>query len=84
MGAKRTTKAGTRPVYPPEFRRRLVELARAGRSPEALAREFEPTAQSIVTRQPSLRLRRHPDFRTLSCLSSSRPPRYPLAATRAL
>lgn len=33
--------------YPPEFRRRMVELVRAGRDPEALAREFEPTAQSI-------------------------------------
>jgi len=35
------------PPYPPEFRRRLVELVRAGRSPEALSKEFEPTAQSI-------------------------------------
>lgn len=33
--------------YPPEFRRRMVELVRAGRDPEALARDFEPTAQSI-------------------------------------
>ncbi len=37
----------TRPPYPPEFRRQLVELVRSGRSPEALSREFEPTAQSI-------------------------------------
>ena len=34
----------TRAAYPPEFRRQMVELVRAGRSPEALAREFEPTA----------------------------------------
>ncbi len=33
--------------YPLEFRRRMVELVRAGRSPEALAREFEPSAGSI-------------------------------------
>jgi transposase len=33
--------------YPPEFRRQLIELARAGRSPESLAKEFEPTAQTI-------------------------------------
>ncbi|MGH7159308.1 MAG: transposase [Acetobacteraceae bacterium] len=33
--------------YPPEFRRQMVELVQAGRSPEELAREFEPTAQSI-------------------------------------
>lgn len=35
------------PVYTPEFRRQMVDLVRAGRSPEALSREFEPTAQSI-------------------------------------
>ena len=34
----------TRAAYPPEFRRQLV---RAGRSPEELAGEFEPTAQPI-------------------------------------
>ena len=37
----------TRPAYPPEFRERMVELVRTGRSPEALAKEFEPTAVSI-------------------------------------
>jgi transposase len=37
----------TRPGYPSEFRRRMVELVRAGRSPVELAGEFEPTAQSI-------------------------------------
>ena len=33
--------------YPPEFRRQMVELVRSGRRPEELAKEFEPTAQSI-------------------------------------
>ena len=37
----------SRPPYPLEFRIQMVELVRAGRSPEELAREFEPTAQSI-------------------------------------
>jgi transposase len=37
----------TRLPYPPEFRRQMVELVRAGRTPEELAKEFEPTAQSI-------------------------------------
>ena len=37
----------TRPPYSSEFRRQIVDLVRAGRSPEDLAREFEPTAQSI-------------------------------------
>ena len=37
----------SRGAYAPEFRRQLVELVDAGRTPEELAREFEPTAQSI-------------------------------------
>ena len=37
----------SRPPYPPEFRRQMVELVRADRTPEELAEEFEPTAQSI-------------------------------------
>ena len=37
----------TRAPYTPEFRRQMVELVHAGRSPDELAREFEPTAQSI-------------------------------------
>ena len=37
----------THPPYAPEYRRRMVELVRAGRSPDDLAKEFEPTAQSI-------------------------------------
>lgn len=39
--------AKTRTFYSAEFRRQMVELVRAGRSPEDLAREFEPTGQSI-------------------------------------
>ena len=34
-------------AYPLELKKRLVELARAGRNPEELAEKFEPTAQSI-------------------------------------
>ena len=37
----------TRAPYPPEFRHQIVELVRAGRTPEELAREFEPSAQAI-------------------------------------
>ncbi len=36
-----------RKTYPPEYRQRLVELYRAGRSAESLGRDFEPTAQTI-------------------------------------
>src|SRR5262245_32756011 len=37
----------SRPPYPPEFRRRIVELVGKGRTPEELARQFEPSAQAI-------------------------------------
>ncbi len=37
----------TRNPYPAEFRERMVELARAGRSVESLAREYEPCAATI-------------------------------------
>ena len=37
----------SRPPYSPEFRQRIVELVRKGRTPEQLAREFEPSAQAI-------------------------------------
>ena len=37
----------SRPAYAPEFRCQMVELVRAGRDPENLSREFEPSAQSI-------------------------------------
>ena len=39
--------SNARPPYPPEFREQMVELVRSGRSPEELAREFEPSAQAI-------------------------------------
>ena len=35
------------PPFTPEFRRQMIELVRSGRSPESLAKEFEPTAQTI-------------------------------------
>ena len=35
--------------YPPEFRQQMVELVRSGRSPGFLAKEFEPSAQTIHT-----------------------------------
>ena len=37
----------TRPASPAEFRRQMVELVRAGRSPDELAKEFEPSGHSI-------------------------------------
>lgn len=37
----------TCPPYPSELRRQIIELVRAGRSPSELAKEFEPTAQTI-------------------------------------
>ena len=37
----------SRPPYSDEFRQQILELVRAGRNPEELAKEFEPTAQTI-------------------------------------
>ena len=39
----------TRPAYPPEYRDQIIALARSGRSPEDLAVEYEPSAQTIRT-----------------------------------
>lgn len=36
-----------RAPYPEEFRRQMVELVRTGRTPEELAREFEPCGETI-------------------------------------
>jgi transposase len=33
--------------YSPDFRQRIVDLVRKGRTPEELARQFEPSAQAI-------------------------------------
>jgi transposase len=37
-----------RPTYPPEFRRKIIDLAHAGRSVSELAREFDVARQSIM------------------------------------
>ena len=37
-----------KPPYPAQYRQQIIELARAGRTPAELAREFGPTAQSIA------------------------------------
>jgi len=47
LEAKEFTMPKSPPPYPPELRRRLIELVRAGRSPAELAREYEPSDQCI-------------------------------------
>jgi len=37
----------TKPAYAPELRQRILDLARAGRTPASLAQEFEPTETTI-------------------------------------
>ena len=37
----------TRSPYPQDFRDKMVELVRSGRTPTELARDYEPTAQTI-------------------------------------
>ena len=39
--------ARTNQAYPPEFRQQMVELVKSGRTPDELAREYEPSAGSI-------------------------------------
>jgi transposase len=39
----------TRPAYPAEFRQQIVALARSGRPVSELAKEFEPSEQTIRT-----------------------------------
>jgi transposase len=34
-------------AYPAEYRQRIIDLVRKGRTPEDLARQFEPSAQCI-------------------------------------
>ena len=38
----------SRPPYPAEFRQQIIELARAGRTPAELSREFGCSAQTII------------------------------------
>ncbi|MGE3916464.1 MAG: hypothetical protein AB7F78_12285 [Hyphomicrobiaceae bacterium] len=56
------------PAYPPGLRQQLINLGRAGRTPEDLAREFEPSAQAIRAgvahgRRRSRPAQRRPDER---------------------
>ena len=37
----------SRPPYPAEFRHELIQLVRAGRSPEDVSKQYEPSAQTI-------------------------------------
>ena len=46
--------AQNRPPYAPQFRRQMIDLVRAGRDPDDLADEFEPTAHSIRNGLPKL------------------------------
>jgi hypothetical protein len=45
--AERSAHAEDAPSHPPEFRRQMVDLVRAGRDPEGLAKECKLIAQSI-------------------------------------
>lgn len=37
----------SKPPYPAAFRRQIIKLARSGRTPISLAREFGSTAQAV-------------------------------------
>ncbi len=51
----------SRPPYPPEFRERILELHRSGRSIESLTREFEPTTISNWVKQSKIDSRERND-----------------------
>ena len=40
--------ARTNQAYPPEFRQQMVEPVKSGRTPNELARVYEPSAGSIT------------------------------------
>ena len=46
-GRKESTMGRGRAAYPPEFRRRIVELVRAGETAGQLAKRFEPSEETI-------------------------------------
>ena len=48
----------TRPAYPPEFRRQMVELVRLGRTVTELARDFECCVETIRKWVPQADLER--------------------------
>jgi hypothetical protein len=54
--AEESTMPKSHKPYPPEFKQRLIDLVRAGRNPEELAEQFEPsalrrwTARSVLVR----------------------------------
>jgi hypothetical protein len=52
------------PPYALEFRQRIVELVRKGRTPKELARQFEPSAQAIRLGRPF----GLPDWRLVPCV----------------
>jgi hypothetical protein len=65
MGKRRKT-------YSEELQKQLVRLARSGRTPEDLGREFEPSAQSIRTgssRPSSMKVAAPTDSRRMSVMS---------------
>ncbi|WP_367576174.1 transposase [Cupriavidus sp. DF5525] len=50
--------AKTRAPYADAFRQQMIDLVHAGRTPEDLAKEFEPTAQTIYNWVAQARPRR--------------------------
>jgi transposase len=47
LGKRSKKMPRSRPPYAAEFRHQILELVRGGRSPDEIAKDFEPTAQTI-------------------------------------
>jgi transposase len=58
--------AKSRRPYPLEFRQRMIELVRSGRTPADLARTFEPSAQCISTWVKQAERDKHPPTERLT------------------
>jgi transposase len=68
QGEKESTMPrGKQPPYPAEFRERLVELVRTGRSPESLSLEFKVAGKTI---RKWVRQADHDAGRRKDCLTS--------------
>lgn len=56
----------SRKTYPPEYRKMIVTLARRGRSYWSLAREYEPSVQTIRKWVEEARRKQTPEARELT------------------
>ena len=62
LNERQSTMPRSRVAYLAEFPQKLIELVASGRSPEELAKEFEPSAQTIRNWVKRAEAEGHPDL----------------------